>query len=83
MGGDDDAEVMNSGYVETARFYADTFGENYAATDAAMVSVMFNVPIEKVMDGQALGEFIVLIIGYGIWWWYVSVSVRVKNTFVN
>ena len=33
VGGDDEAELLHRGYVETARFYADTFGENYAATE--------------------------------------------------
>jgi hypothetical protein len=55
----------------------------YGAIDSVMVSVMFNVPFQKVMDEETIFQYIALIIGIAIWWCYLNASVRVKNTFVN
>lgn len=55
----------------------------YGPVDAAMVSMMLKVPFDKVMDEQAIGQYFVVVVSIGLWWWYINVSIRVKNTFVN
>lgn len=51
--------------------------------DAVIVSAVSNTPIEKLIDERAIGHVIGGTIGMGLWWWYMNVSVRVKNTFVK
>lgn len=55
----------------------------FAIVDTAMVSLVLDLPIERVMDEEATVRFVGLLIGTCIWWLYLGKSVRVKNTFVN
>ena len=51
--------------------------------DLVVVSAMMNLPVVKMFDGTAMGEMIAAPIAIVIGWWYMNVSSRVKNTFVN
>lgn len=48
-----------------------------------LVSDIMQVPMGKVVAEEAVGQVIGGAVGIAIWWWYLTVSVRVKNTFVN
>jgi hypothetical protein len=51
--------------------------------DAVLVTNLLNVPIARVLDEQAIGQLIGMAIAIGIWAWYLTVSKRVRNTFVK
>ena len=55
----------------------------YALLDCLLVSALLNVPIQSVLDEMTMAEFAVLVVGLTLWWCYMNVSIRVKNTFVN
>jgi hypothetical protein len=55
----------------------------FAIVDTAMISLVLDVPIERVMDAEGTVQFVGLLIATCIWWLYLDKSVRVKNTFIN
>jgi hypothetical protein len=48
----------------------------------AMLSVP-GVTLEMVLPFLDAGRYVAFFIGLGLWYWYLCVSVRVRNTFVN
>jgi hypothetical protein len=51
--------------------------------DAGMVAIVLNVSFDLVFIlKQAAGTFQTLV-AVVVWWLYLNLSVRVKNTFVN
>jgi hypothetical protein len=51
--------------------------------DWVLLSNILQVPMNKLVTEEAIGQVIGSAIGLAIWWWYLTVSVRVRNTFVN
>lgn len=51
--------------------------------DGVLVSVLLGVPLDGVIDAQSWGQIIATAIALVLWSWYLRVSVRVNNTFVN
>ncbi|MBM3646116.1 MAG: DUF2569 family protein [Alphaproteobacteria bacterium] len=50
---------------------------------ALILSGMMNVSFAKFVDEAEIGRSIGTAIGVALWAWYLRVSVRVRNTFVN
>lgn len=51
--------------------------------EAVAVAGVLHVPVSSILDEKAIAQLIPLSIAGAIWWWYLTVSIRVKNTFVN
>ena len=51
--------------------------------DGAIIAVLLNVPFGRLVTEKEWGQTIAALIAVGIWWWYLNVSVRVKNTFIK
>lgn len=51
--------------------------------DAVLVAGLLNLPIGKVLEEGMIGQLIGMVIAIAIWTWYLSVSKRVRNTFVK
>jgi Protein of unknown function (DUF2569) len=48
-----------------------------------LVARIANIPMDRVFTVRTIGPQLVTIVPLGLWWWYLNVSVRVKNTFIN
>lgn len=53
------------------------------ALDAAIVSAALQVPIEGMLTAPVILQLVINLVINGLWFWYIRVSVRVKNTMVN
>ena len=51
--------------------------------DWIMISFVLNVPLRDVVDPDDVRKIATSSAALGLWVWYVFVSVRVRNTFVN
>ena len=51
--------------------------------EAALIARGLGVSVESLIDAETVGSSIGKAIGVALWWWYMNVSVRVRNTFVN
>jgi uncharacterized membrane protein len=51
--------------------------------DGALASALLNVPLYSVIDAQVGAQIVATAIAVVLWTWYLRVSVRVRNTFVN
>ena len=47
------------------------------------ILIVPGVTLETILPTEDVGKSIGAAIGLGFWYWYIRVSVRVKNTFVN
>lgn len=51
--------------------------------DVVWVATIMGMPLSRVFPATELGSAIGAVIALGIWVWYTSVSVRVRNTFTR
>ncbi len=51
--------------------------------DAALVASILKIEVSQVLDEKTIAQTIGSAIAVGLWIWYLKVSVRVRNTFVN
>ena len=51
--------------------------------DAILVANILKIQVSQVLDEKTIGQAIGSAIAVGIWIWYLRVSMRVRNTFVN
>jgi hypothetical protein len=51
--------------------------------DILMVAALLGVGPGQLVDASDVAHLVGAVIGVGLWSWYLRVSVRVKNTFVN
>ena len=51
--------------------------------DGAVVSAFLNVSLYSIVDATAGAQIVGTAIAVTLWTWYLRVSVRVRNTFVN
>jgi len=51
--------------------------------DGVLVAAVLNIPLGQVYAEKEIGQTVAALIAVAIWWWYMNVSVRVKNTFVK
>ncbi|MBV8193210.1 MAG: DUF2569 family protein [Alphaproteobacteria bacterium] len=51
--------------------------------DILMVAALLGVGPGQLVDSSDLAHTVGAVIAVGLWSWYLQVSVRVKNTFVN
>lgn len=51
--------------------------------DIALIASMLNLSVSQLVDEKMIGQLIGSVIVVSIWVWYLSVSRRVRNTFVK
>ena len=51
--------------------------------DIVLVAAILDLPIRDLVDGRDIAQSVGGIVAVVLWSWYLRVSVRVKNTFVN
>jgi hypothetical protein len=51
--------------------------------DGALASALLNVSLYSIIDAQVGAQIVGTAIAVVLWTWYLRVSVRVRNTFVN
>jgi hypothetical protein len=51
--------------------------------DILMVAALLGLSADQLVDGKDIAQTFGGIVGVSLWSWYLNVSVRVKNTFVN
>jgi hypothetical protein len=64
-------------------FYEWIAGMGAVLLDWVLVSVLLDTPLDQVIDAKSLGQAIGGSVGGGLWVWYVTQSIRVRNTFVK
>ncbi|MBY5442305.1 DUF2569 family protein [Rhizobium leguminosarum] len=51
--------------------------------DIALVSAVLGVGVNQLLTAEVVGPSVAAFIATGLWMWYVSKSVRVRNTFIH